>query len=125
MNGSEPWYRRVMRWGQTNIREIDAAPGHYDLGFWIDHWQQTRVGGIIVNAGGIVAYYPSAYELHRRSPYLGDRDLFGEVAEAARTSGIVVVARMDWGRLPPPRRMLRPPIIAIDSNTVFCFRQSM
>jgi hypothetical protein len=87
-----------MRWGQTNIREIDAAPGHYDLDFWIDHWRKTRVGGIIVNAGGIVAYYPSAYELHRRSPYLGNRDLFGEVTEAARRNGIVVVARMDSSR---------------------------
>ncbi len=31
-----PWYRRVMRWGQTNIREIDAAPGHYDVPWWVE-----------------------------------------------------------------------------------------
>ena len=94
----EPWYRRVMRWGQTNIREIDALPERYDIGWWVDHWRRTRVGGVIVNAGGIVAYYPSAFELHRRSPYLGDRDLFGEVTRAAHDHGIVVVARMDSSR---------------------------
>jgi hypothetical protein len=64
----------------------------------VNHWKRTRVQGVIVNAGGIVAYYPSAFELHRRSPYLGDRDLFGEVTEAAHQNGIVVVARMDSSR---------------------------
>ncbi|MBI3972952.1 MAG: beta-galactosidase [Chloroflexi bacterium] len=96
--GQEPWYRRIMRWGQTNIREIDAAPGHYDVSFWIEHWKRTRVQGIIVNAGGIVAYYPSAPELHRRSPYLSNRDLFGELTNAARENGIAIVARMDSSR---------------------------
>ena len=94
----EPWYRRVMRWGQTNIREIDAAPGHYDVQWWVEHWKKTYVQGVILNAGGIVAYYPSALELHRRSPYLGERDLFGELTTAARENGIVVVARMDSSR---------------------------
>ena len=43
-----PWYRRVMRWGQTNIREIDALPEHYDIGWWVDYWRRTRVQGVIV-----------------------------------------------------------------------------
>ena len=93
-----PWYRRVMRWGQTNVREIDAAPGHYDVQWWVDHWQRTHVQGVIINAGGIVAYYPSALPLHRRSPYLGERDLVGELTQAAHAHGIVVVARMDSSR---------------------------
>ena len=94
----QPWYRRVMRWGQTNIREIDALPEHYDISWWVAHWKRTHVQGVIVNAAGIVAYYPSAFPLHRRSPYLGDRDLFGELTQAARDHGIVVVARMDSSR---------------------------
>ena len=97
-DGTEPWYRRVTRWGQTNIREIDAAPGHYDVQWWVDHWKATKVQGVILNAGGIVAYYPSGLDLHRRSPYLGERDLYGELTTAARDNGIVVVARMDSSR---------------------------
>ncbi|HET7768280.1 MAG TPA: beta-galactosidase [Chloroflexota bacterium] len=96
--GSEPWYRRVTRWGQTNIREIDAAPGHYDVQWWVEHWKRTEVQGVIVNAGGIVAYYPSRFPLQRRSPYLGTRDVYGEVSEAAKKNGIAVVARMDSSR---------------------------
>ena len=53
-----PWYRRTYRWGQTNLTEID--PVRYDAGWWREHWRRTRVQGVIVNAGGIVAYYPSA-----------------------------------------------------------------
>src|SRR5262249_1989910 len=50
---SSPWYRRALRWGQTNITEID--PTSYDIAWWRRYWRDTRVQGVIVNAGGIVA----------------------------------------------------------------------
>ena len=53
----DPWYRRTLRWGQTNITEID--PAAYDIAWWREHWKRTRVQGVIINAGGIFAYYPS------------------------------------------------------------------
>ena len=91
-----PWYRRTLRWGQTNITEID--PAGYDIAWWREHWKRTRVQGVILNAGGIVAYYPSKFPLHYRPPLLGDRDLYGELAKAAHDDGLVVFARMDSGR---------------------------
>jgi hypothetical protein len=91
-----PWYRRALRWGQTNITERD--PARYDLGWWRRYWRRTRVQGVIINAGGIVAYYPSRFALHRRAQFLGDRDLFGELARAAREDGLAVLARMDSNR---------------------------
>jgi hypothetical protein len=91
-----PWYRRTLRWGQTNITEID--PAAYDLGWWRQHWKRKRVQGVIINAGGIVAYYPSKYPLHYRPPLLGNRDLYGELATAAHEDGLVVLARMDSNR---------------------------
>lgn len=94
--GAAPWYRRTLRWGQTNLTEID--PARYDAGWWREYWRRTRVQGVIVNAGGIVAYYPSRYPLHERSPYLGDRDLFGEIADLAHEDGLAVLARMDSNR---------------------------
>src|SRR6516162_9717833 len=74
---TRPWYRRTLRWGQTNITEID--PAAYDIAWWRQHWNRTRVQGVIVNAGGIVAYYPSKYPLHYRPAALGERDLYGEL----------------------------------------------
>jgi hypothetical protein len=94
--GAQPWYRRTLRWGQTNITEID--PAGYDIDWWRQHWKRTRVQGVVLNAGGIVAYYPSKYPLHYRPPLLGDRDLYGELAKAAHDDSLVVFARMDSGR---------------------------
>jgi hypothetical protein len=91
-----PWYRRALRWGQTNITEID--PQRYDIAWWRRYWRVTRVQGVILNAGGIVAYYPSKFPLHHRAEALGDRDLYGELARAAHEDGLFVFARMDSNR---------------------------
>ena len=91
-----PWYRRVCRWGQTNITEHD--PARYDIPWWREYWKRTHVQGVIINAGGIVAYYPSKFPLHHRAEFLGDRDLYGELATAAHEDGLAVLARMDSNR---------------------------
>lgn len=88
-----PWYRRAIRWGQTNITELD--PTRYDIDWWRQHWKRTHVQGVVVNAGGIVAYYPSEVPLHHRAEFLRDRDLFGELTRAAHEDGLAVFARMD------------------------------
>ena len=91
-----PWYRRTLRWGQTNITEID--PTRYDIAWWRQYWKRTHTEGIIINAGGIVAYYPSRVPLHRPAQRLGGRDLFGELCRAAHDDSVVVFARMDSNR---------------------------
>ena len=95
--GKAPWYQRCYRWGQTNITEKD--PERYDIPWWREYWKRTQVQGVIVNAGGIVAYYPSRFPLHKRAEFLGDRDLFGELTKAAHEDGLVVLARMDCNRV--------------------------
>jgi hypothetical protein len=94
--GGVPWYRRVARWGQTNITERDTT--RYDIGWWRAYWKKTAIQGVIVNAGGIVAYYPSKFPLHHRAEFLNGRDLFGELADAAHADGLTVLARMDSNR---------------------------
>lgn len=93
----EPWHRRSLRWGQTNLVEID--PDRYDADWWRAHWRRTRIQGVIVNAGGIVAYYPSEIPLHNRALKLEGRDLFGQITADARQEGLTVVARMDSSRV--------------------------
>jgi hypothetical protein len=91
-----PWYRRAYLWGQTNITETD--PIRYDIDWWRGYWKRTQVQAVIINAGGIVAYYPSKFPLHHRAEFLGGRDLFGELTKAAHADGIFVMARMDSNR---------------------------
>ena len=38
-----PWYRRTLRWGQTNITEID--PHRYDIAWWRQQWKRTADPG--------------------------------------------------------------------------------
>jgi hypothetical protein len=90
------WYERVLRYGQTNLTEID--PEVCDLGFWREYWEKTGTQGIIVNAGGIVAYYPSKFKMHYRAAKLGDRDFFGDFVAEGRKAGLVILARMDINR---------------------------
>ncbi len=95
-SGVLPWYRKNTRWGQTNITETD--PATYDISWWRNYWKRTHIQGIIVNAGGIVAYYPSKIPLHRHAEYLGGKDLFGELCRTAHEDGLAVFARMDSNR---------------------------
>ena len=107
-----PWYRRVTRWGQTNITEKD--PAHYDIEWWRKYWKRTHTQGVIVNAGGIVAYYPSKIPLHRQAQYLEGRDLFGELCRGAHEDGLVVFARMDSNRAHEEFYKAHPDWFAID-----------
>lgn len=111
---ARPWYQRVYRWGQTNLTELD--PVRYDADWWRAHWRRTRVQGVIVNAGGIVAYYPSRYPLHHRALHLGARDLYGEIVAAAREEGLVVLARMDSNRAGERVYIEHPDWFAVDAD---------
>ncbi len=112
--GKVAWYRRTLRWGQTNITEID--PARYDIPWWRKYWKRTQTQGIIVNAGGIVAYYPSRVPLHRPAQQLGGRDLFGELCRAAHEDGLVVFARMDSNRAHEEFYRAHPDWFAVDAT---------
>ena len=110
---SPPWYRRTLRWGQTNITEADVD--RYDIAWWRKQWKRTQVQGVVINAGGIVAYYPSKFPLHYRPQALKDRDLFGELAQAAHDDGLVVFARMDSSKAHETLYRAHPDWFAVDS----------
>jgi hypothetical protein len=109
-----PWYRAVTRWGQTNITEKD--PAQYDITWWRNHWKRTHTQGVIINAGGIVAYYPTRVPLHRPAQYLGGRDLFGDLSRAAHEDGLVVFARMDSNRAHEEFYQAHPDWFAVDAT---------
>src|SRR6266704_6276726 len=88
-----PWYETMRRCGQLNLNERD--PLSLDVAGWIEYWASLKLDALLLNGGGIVAFYPTEVPYHHRSEFLGQRDLFGEMTAAARKRGIRVVARMD------------------------------
>jgi len=110
----EPWFRRTTRWGQTNITEKD--PLTYDIEWWRGHWKKTQVQGVIINAGGIVAYYPTKIPFHYQAHFLQGRDLFGDLCKAAHQDGLVVFARMDSNRANDDFFKAHPDWFAINAN---------
>ena len=111
---SVPWHQRTFRWGQTNITELDAQT--YDIEWWREHWKRTNVQGVVVNAGCIVAYYPSKYSLHYRAQFLNGRDLYGEINDVARQENLTVLARMDSNRATEEFFHERPEWFARDAD---------
>ena len=83
----------MRRCGQINYNERD--PLTMDAEAWGDYWASLKVDAVLVNGGGIVAFYPTKVPYHHRSEFLGSRDLFGEMVAAMKRRGIRAVARMD------------------------------
>ncbi|MEO8368437.1 MAG: alpha-amylase family protein [Candidatus Solibacter sp.] len=110
----QPWYLRTYRWGQTNITEKD--PDQYDIPWWREYWKRTEVQGVIINAGGIVAYYPSKFPLHHRAQFLNNRDLYGDLAKAAHEDGLIVMARMDSNRVAEDFYQAHPDWFALNAE---------
>jgi putative glycosyl hydrolase-like family 6 (GHL6) protein/glycosyl hydrolase family 42 (putative beta-galactosidase) len=88
-----PWYATMRRCGQLNLNERD--PLTLDVRSWLDYWASLKLDALLLNGGGIVAFYPTAVPYHHRSEFLGSRDLFGELAAATKARNIRLVARMD------------------------------
>jgi putative glycosyl hydrolase-like family 6 (GHL6) protein len=90
---SKPWYSVMRRCGQINFNERD--PLTMDADDWMNYWASLKVDAVLLNGGGIVAFYPTRVPFHHRSQFLGSRDLFGDMVAAAKKRGLRVVARMD------------------------------
>lgn len=88
-----PWYATMRRCGQTNFNERD--PIELNIRWWIEYWSSLKLDALLLSAGGIMAFYPTKIPYHHRSQFLGDRDLFGDFAKAAKAANMRVVARLD------------------------------
>jgi Hypothetical glycosyl hydrolase 6/Beta-galactosidase trimerisation domain len=88
-----PWYQTMRRCGQINFNERD--PIELNIDDWLDYWSSLKINALLLNGGGILAFYPTRIAYHHKSQYLDSRDLFGDFTKAAKKRGIRVVARLD------------------------------
>jgi len=88
------WWQRPQRIVQTNLRLVDAELDPKSLAAELRAFGATAM---LFNVGGIFAWYPSKLELQAPNPFL-DRDLVGEMVEAAHAADIRVIGRYDLSK---------------------------
>ena len=94
-----PWWLAPFGMFQTNLREIDAG---LDVERVLDYVEAQGATTWLVNAGGILSFYPTDLPFQTRNPFLADRpsgDLVGDVRRATLARGIRHMARMDFSKV--------------------------
>lgn len=92
------WKSRRQRMIHLTIRDIDCAG--FDVDAMIAEFRNLNVTLFSFFAGGYVTTYPSKLSWQRVSPFLGDRDLCGEILEKSRAVGIRAFPMVDLGEVP-------------------------
>jgi len=82
IGAEEPWFDKSMRWAQLAFVEND--PGRCDPDFWLNYFDRIHADGVLLSAGGIVAFYPTEIPYHHRSAWLGNNDFLGSLVAECR-----------------------------------------
>jgi hypothetical protein len=85
------WWTQDYRIVQTNLREIDAKESPREIARAI---KEFGGNAIVSNIGGIVAFYPTALEFHRKSPYLNG-DFVRDMIDASHDADLAYFGRFD------------------------------
>jgi hypothetical protein len=91
---SDAWFRQPLRILQTVLRESDARD--YDAAAVVRYMHEAACNVLVVNAGGIVDFFPHPLPAANPGPFLHGRDLLAEITEACRAAGFRVLARVDF-----------------------------
>ncbi|HEX4749201.1 MAG TPA: hypothetical protein VH302_06620 [Bryobacteraceae bacterium] len=90
------WLQEPIRWVQTNIRETDAG---LDAQHLVAQLTDMRANVLLMDLGGIVAFYPTKVDFQYSSPDMPPgKDMFGDVLQASHAHGIRVVGRYDFSK---------------------------
>ena len=91
-------------------------PQVIDLDWWADLYRRTHVDGLLLSAGGYVAYYPTKIPFHYTSKFLSQgSDLFGALVEKFKGLGAkYIFARTDPHAVHQDARDAHPEWIAED-----------
>ena len=84
---------QAMRWAQLAFVESD--PGNYDPDFWLNYFKRIHAQGVLLSAGGVVAFYPTNIPFHYRSRWMKNTDPLGYLVNGCRRMNMAVILRTD------------------------------
>src|SRR5260370_37806541 len=106
LGAQTPWYQSMRRCGQINFNERD--PEVLNIQEWLDYWSTLKLDALLLNAGGIMAVYPTRIPYHHKNAYLGAHDPFCAFTQGTKARGSRVVARFQCTN-PFPEAHAPPP----------------
>lgn len=108
------WLKKRGRGIHMTIRDIDCKD--FDAERMAQDFDDMGVTFFSFFAGGYITTYPSRLKDSRRSPWLGDQDVTGDIVEAAHRHGIKAIAMADLSVLAPFVAAEHPEWVSIDKN---------
>lgn len=108
------WYQKQLRILQTVLREPDLQK--YDVEKVVGYMKKTNTNCIVVNAGGIIDFFPNAAELGRENRFMDGQDMLKDLTEACHRNGIRVMVRVDFRGVEKERYEERPDWFAEDKD---------
>lgn len=98
---SQSWPDSIPWWKRNNLRVIQTNLPAYEGGLNPDSLVADLVrfsaNTLIINAGGIMAFYPTELEGQYVNPHM-DKNMLGRVIEKCHAKGIRVITRFDFSR---------------------------
>jgi hypothetical protein len=88
------WKKNNLRMIQTNL---PAAEGALNPDSLLADLIEYSANTLLINAGGIMAFYPTKLPFHYKNPYVKS-DMLGRVISLCHENGIRVIVRFDFSR---------------------------
>ncbi|HEV7378990.1 MAG TPA: hypothetical protein VGN64_04305, partial [Dyadobacter sp.] len=90
------WRKNNLRAIQTNLPDYEAATLNPDS--LVKDLVAFSANTLIINAGGIMAFYPTKLDFHYTNPHMKP-NMLGEVVKKCHEHGIKVMVRVDFSRM--------------------------
>lgn len=89
------WNKNNLRMIQTNL---PAAEGALNPDSLLADLVEYSANTLLINAGGIMSFYPTKLPFHYKNPYVKG-DMLGRVISLCHENGIRVIVRFDFSRI--------------------------
>lgn len=91
------WKRNNLRVIQMNLPAYEAATINADS--IVTDLVACSANTLLINAGGIMAFYPTKLDFHYQNPYLKNNNVLADVIRKCHEKGIKVIVRFDFSRV--------------------------
>ncbi len=93
-----PWWKiNNLRTIQFNLPATEAATLRADS--VVADLKRYSANTLIINIGGIMAFYPTKLDFHYRNPYLRSETVMKDIITQCHAAGIKVMVRFDFSRV--------------------------